>query len=89
MLHTYIFIFLVILNIVTFLIYGADKKRARTRQWRIPEKTLLLLALCGGSIGAYAGMHFFRHKTQKPLFKIGIPLIFLCQLALAAKLTLT
>lgn len=89
MLHTYTFIYLIIINIATFLIYGADKKRARTRQWRIPEKTLILLALLGGSIGAYAGMHFFRHKTQKPLFKIGIPLIFLCQLALAAKLTLS
>lgn len=74
-------IYLAGINIVAFVVYGADKARARKNRWRIPEKTLFLLAIAGGSVGAWLGMQYFRHKTQHIQFKIGIPLIFLVQLA--------
>lgn len=86
--NTYLTIYLIMINIATFITYGADKARARKHQWRISEKTLLLLALLGGSLGAYGGMLTFRHKTQKPLFKIGVPLIILLQAALFVKMKL-
>jgi uncharacterized membrane protein YsdA (DUF1294 family) len=54
--------------LVTFLLWGMDKYRARVNQWRIPERTLLLLTFLGGSMGALAGMLVFRHKIRKPLF---------------------
>lgn len=73
------YVYLLIINITAFVIYGADKNRARRGQWRVPEKSLILLAALGGSCGAFAGMHLFRHKTKKPLFYIGIPVILLCQ----------
>lgn len=59
----------VILNVVVFFMYGADKKKAKRGEWRTPEKTLIL----GGLIapwGAILGMHYFRHKTNKPKFKL-------------------
>ena len=71
------------LNVVTFLIYGWDKlcaKREGAR--RVPEKTLLLLAVVGGSVGAIAGMYFFRHKTRHAQFRFGLPLILAAQIAL-------
>lgn len=57
--------YLLIVNAVTFLVFGIDKKRAKKEQWRVPERTLLLLALAGGSVGALAGMYTFRHKNKK------------------------
>lgn len=71
---------LVFINILTCVIYGIDKQKARSRQWRVPEKTLLLLAAAGGSAGAWLGMRMFHHKTQKWKFKFGIPLMLLLQL---------
>ena len=68
-------------NVVTFLLYGVDQSRANKGRWRIPEKTLLLLPLLGGSVGALLGMHVFRHKTRHWYFRWGIPAIFLLQLA--------
>ena len=56
--------YLVLMNLVTFWVYGADKRRARRGRWRVPEKTLFLLPLLGGSIGALAGMRVFHHKTR-------------------------
>ncbi len=70
------------LNIITFLLYGLDKQKARQRRWRIPEKVLIGFAVIGGSVGAYTGMKVFRHKTQKKKFSIGVPLIFLIQIGL-------
>ena len=61
-------------NILVMLIYGLDKKKAELGAWRIPEKTLVLLAAILGGVGAFIGMHLFHHKTKKPLFKIGIPI---------------
>lgn len=72
----------IFLNIITFLLYGLDKQKARQRRWRIPERVLIGFALIGGSVGAYAGMKVFRHKTQKKKFSIGVPLIFLIQIGL-------
>ena len=76
-----ILIYVVLVNIVAFLMYGADKWNAKRNRWRIPEKTLLGIAAVGGSMGAYVGMQFFRHKTKKPKFYIGVPFIFLVQIA--------
>ena len=76
-------IYLIAINIVTFAVYGIDKYKARHDMWRIPESTLLLLAVIGGSIGAWAAMRIFRHKTNHPQFYIGVPLILFLQIALA------
>lgn len=70
-------IYLIIINITAFLLYGIDKKKAVNNKWRIKESTLIGIAIIGGALGAYAGMRFFHHKTRKPLFKYGIPLIFI------------
>lgn len=78
--------YIIILNIVTFAVYGIDKVKAKKGAWRIPEKSLLLLAFIGGSLGAAAGMRFWRHKTLHPQFKWGVPLILLFHLALIAYL---
>lgn len=74
---------LIAINLVTFAVYGADKRRARRGAWRVPEKTLFLLPLLGGSVGALLGMRVFRHKTKHWYFVWGVPAILLAQLALA------
>lgn len=86
--HKYIIIYLILINLITFFTYGADKQKARKNKWRIPENTLILLALSGGSIGAYLAMQTFRHKTQKIKFKIGIPIIILLHAALLVRFIL-
>ena len=78
----YIPIYFAAINLVTFFAYGIDKYRAKRGAWRIPEKTLFLLPILGGSIGAIAGMKFFHHKTKHWYFKYGLPLILILQLAL-------
>jgi uncharacterized membrane protein YsdA (DUF1294 family) len=80
----YILIVFVIWNLTVFLIYGADKRRAVKDKWRIPEKTLMLLALFFGATGAFAGMRVFRHKTQHKKFTIGLPLLMLLNYACIA-----
>lgn len=77
-------VWLIAINLVTFAVYGADKRRVRRGAWRVPEKTLFLLPLLGGSIGALLGMRVFRHKTKHWYFVWGVPAILLAQLALAA-----
>lgn len=84
--ETTIYTYLLVVNLITFAVYGIDKAKAKLDGWRIPEKTLLLLALVGGSLGAYAAMRIFRHKTKHPQFSIGIPVIFIIQVALASYL---
>lgn len=76
-------IYLAVINLVTFAVYGIDKARARRGAWRIPEKTLFLLPLLGGSLGALLGMRVFHHKTKHWYFVWGVPAILLAQLALA------
>jgi uncharacterized membrane protein YsdA (DUF1294 family) len=75
-------IYVIVVNVAAFLMYGIDKWNARKGLWRIPEKTLLGIAAVGGSVGAYAAMQMFRHKTKKPKFYIGVPLIFAIQIAI-------
>ncbi len=72
------------INIVAFFLMGIDKKKARTGAWRIPEKTLFLSAILGGSIGSICGMQLFRHKTKHKSFVIGMPAILVVQMSLAA-----
>lgn len=71
--------YVVIINVITFLLYGLDKQKARMNRWRIPERVLLGFAIAGGTIGAYMGMKLFRHKTMKPKFAIGVPVILILQ----------
>ena len=73
---------LIVVNVVTFVVYGIDKWKAMKGRWRISEFTLLLLAVIGGSIGALLGMRVWHHKTKHLKFKYGVPLILLAQLAL-------
>ena len=80
---TYLLWYLAAVNLVTFTVYGVDKAKARRGAWRIPEKTLFLLPLLGGSVSALLGMLVFRHKTKHWYFVWGIPLILLAQIALA------
>ena len=80
---TYLLWYLAAVNLVTFTVYGVDKAKARRGAWRVPEKTLFLLPLLGGSVGALLGMLVFRHKTKHWYFVWGIPLILLAQIALA------
>ena len=80
---TYLLWYLAAVNLVAFTVYGVDKAKARRGAWRIPEKTLFLLPLLGGSVGALLGMLVFRHKTKHWYFVWGLPLILLAQIALA------
>lgn len=75
--------YLVLANLVGFLLMAADKRRARSGAWRIPEHTLFAVALLGGSLGAWVGMYCFRHKTRHWRFVVGMPLILAAQLLLA------
>lgn len=74
---------LLLVNVVTFIIYGIDKYKAIKEKWRIPEATLLLMAVFGGSIGAWLGMRAFHHKTMHKKFYIGVPTIIILQIVLA------
>ena len=71
---------LICINVLTFLVYGIDKLKAKQGSWRISEATLLLLAVLGGSIGALLGMQVWHHKTMHKKFKYGLPLILLVQI---------
>jgi uncharacterized membrane protein YsdA (DUF1294 family) len=73
---------LLALNLITFITYGIDKRKAKKSRWRISESSLLLLALCGGSVGAWLGLKVWRHKTQHKKFYIGIPVIMVVQATL-------
>jgi uncharacterized membrane protein YsdA (DUF1294 family) len=76
----YVLITIALMNLAGFVVVADDKRRARKKRWRIPEATIFLIAAAGGSIGVYAGMLLFRHKTRHWYFMAGIPLIFAVQL---------
>ena len=75
--------YLALVNLLTFVLYGVDKRKAQKGAWRVPEKTLLLLPLLGGSVGGILGMQTFRHKTKHWYFKFGLPAMLVLQLAIA------
>ena len=77
----YIIIYIIVINLIAFLMFFLDKKYAEYGRWRISEKSLILIALFGGSVGAIYGMKCFRHKTKKPKFYIGLPIILILQIA--------
>ena len=79
----WILLWLAVLNLLAFLLCGIDKWKAKRAKWRIPERTLFLSALLGGSVGLLLGMKTFRHKTKHKSFTIGVPAIFVLQLAAA------
>lgn len=77
---------LTVVNAVVFIMYGIDKYRARNGKWRIPEATLLMLAVVGGSVGAWLGMKVWHHKTRHRKFRYGVPAILLLQIVVATLL---
>ena len=77
----YLLCYLILANLAALVLMGLDKSRARRHRWRIPERTLFLSAVLGGSIGATAGMWLFRHKTRHWYFVLGMPAILALQVA--------
>ena len=84
--RTALLVWLAGVNVVTFALYGIDKYRAKKGRWRIPERTLLLLPLLGGSVGGILGVAAFHHKTRHWYFRVGLPAMFLLQAALSVYL---
>ena len=78
-----------IINIVSFVMYGRDKKKAVNGEWRTPEQTLLLTGGLGGGIGSLAGMKIFHHKTKKPLFRILVPFFLILHILIFVYLVAT
>ena len=75
--------YLLLINAAAFVLMLVDKRKAIKNRWRIPERTLILSAALGGSIGALLGMYTFRHKTKHLSFTLGMPAILIAQVALA------
>ena len=84
--HQFSLYYLLAVNSLTFLLYGIDKYKAKKGRWRISEATLLTMAAIGGSIGAWAGMRTWHHKTMHKKFKYGIPVTIIMQIALVVYL---
>lgn len=83
---TIVYAYLIIINAAGFLFMLIDKQKAQKDLWRIPERTLMTVAVMGGSIGTLLGMKLFRHKTKHDKFRIGIPIILSVQILLAVLL---
>lgn len=79
--YLWIAAYLLIINVIGFFSMYLDKRKARKKLWRIPEATLFLIAIIGGSIGSIIGMHLFRHKTRHWYFVYGMPVILVLQIA--------
>ncbi|MCH5287211.1 MAG: DUF1294 domain-containing protein [Christensenellaceae bacterium] len=73
---------LAVVNLVSFVLMGVDKRRARRGKWRIPERTLFLAAACFGALGGTLGMFYFHHKTKHWYFRIGFPALLMAQVVL-------
>ena len=84
-----IYIYIVGINVITFVLFAVDKKRAVHRKWRIRERTLLGCSFLGGAPGGLLAMHVFHHKTQKPKFSIGVPVFLAVQAVLLGYLIKT
>ena len=76
----YFLSYLLIINLITFLLYAIDKRRSIRKAWRIPESVLMGFAAIGGSVGALLAMLLFRHKTKHAKFTVGVPLILVAQI---------
>lgn len=76
--------YLIIINVITFVVFCVDKRRAIRHEWRISEATLLGLSFAGGAMGGIVAMRLVHHKTRKPRFEFGLPLMLAAQLALLA-----
>ena len=76
-----VIIYLAVMNVVGLAAMGMDKAKAKSGAWRIPEKTLFLFSIIGGSLGTWAGMYLFRHKTKHWYFVVFMPLIFVMHVA--------
>lgn len=87
--ENYLLYYLAVVNTITFIVYGIDKLKAKKRKWRIPESTLLLLAIIGGSVGAWCGVKVWHHKTLHKKFIYGIPLIVIIQISIIIYLSNT
>lgn len=87
MIYNIIAYYLIGINLMTFFVYGIDKWKAKKKMWRISEATLLLLAIVGGSIGAWCGIRVWHHKTMHKKFRYGVPAIIILQIALVIYLT--
>lgn len=79
---TLILLYIGLVNVFAFILYGIDKLKAQKSKWRVPESTLIGIAIIGGSIGAWSGMKVWHHKTLHKKFKYGILLILVAQIAL-------
>ena len=77
-----ILLYFLIINLIGFLAMAIDKWKAKNNAWRIPENTLFSITVLGGGIGTIAGMYVFRHKTKKPKFTIGMPVILVLEIVL-------
>lgn len=77
-----IILYVLVINLIGFLIMGLDKFKAKKGFWRTPEKTIFTITLLGGGIGTVTGMYFFRHKTKKMKFTIGLPTILISEIVL-------
>lgn len=84
----YFLLYLLLINAAAFVLMLVDKVKAKKNRWRISERTLMLSAALGGSVGALLGMYTFRHKTKHIKFTLGVPSILIAQLALAVWLFL-
>ncbi|MBR8705112.1 DUF1294 domain-containing protein [Bacteroides pyogenes] len=80
-LHTLLTYYIFCINAVAFIMYGIDKHKAKKAKWRISEATLLMMAVVGGSVGAWFGMKVWHHKTMHKKFKYGVPAILFIQIA--------
>ena len=78
--------YLLAINALSFILFGLDKYKAKKGKWRISEATLLMMAVIGGSIGAWTGMRLWHHKTMHKKFKYGIPIIIIMQVSLVVYL---
>ena len=84
--HQYSMYYLLAINALSFILFGLDKYKAKKGKWRISEATLLMMAVIGGSIGAWTGMRLWHHKTMHKKFKYGIPIIIILQVSLVVYL---
>ena len=84
----FVLVYFLIINLTGLIIMKIDKRKSIKHQWRVPEARIFIISILGGSVGVFAGMHLFHHKTKHPKFVIGIPAIITLQFCLFIKLFL-